>query len=81
MIRIDKNTMEIEIKGKTSDIKDELTVAMKRMLRKGILTERDILEALKYAKMSYEDLAKELIEELINAAHEARSKMEGKKNG
>lgn len=81
MIRIDKNTMEIEIKGKTSDIKAELTVAMKRMLRKGILTERDILEALKYAKMSYEDLAKELIEELINVAHEARSKMEGKKNG
>ena len=81
MIRIDKNTMEIEIKGRTSDIKAELTVAMKRMLRKGILTEDDILEALKYAKMSYEDLAKELIEELINVAHEARSKMEGKKNG
>lgn len=81
MIRIDKNTMEIEIKGRTSDIKAELTVAMKRMLRKGILTEDDILEALKYAKMPTEYLVKKLIEEFINAAHEAMSKTEGKKNG
>ena len=54
---------------------------MKRMLRKGILTEDDILEALKYAKMPTEYLVKKLIEEFINAAHEAMSKTEGKKNG